>query len=577
MKTSFARVFSCLAAGVVLAASSLQPQAKDHLSGTAKAAPEEATVIYPALTGDVLFSLMAAEIAVQRRQPGSAFVTLMEVARQTKSREAAQRAFEIANLSGAESQARQALQFWESLTRGTPEHEVPQAYLDLKAGRYEAAKPVFGRLLKSQGKPALLFQHIFAALNGKRLSEAVPFLTAIALPYEGTDPAIDLAVSRLSAQTGDSEKAERFARSAVKASPGSLEVVKQAASGLMRVSPDKALGLVRERLEEVPGDSALRLFYAHALLSLQKTGDFTREAETLSRGSLSGQQWMELGRMAESAQLLPLAKRSYGKVLEAPGTESSREAAYARLGVVSERQGFKEEALGWYSRIQKGDAYVPAKLREADIFMKTGRPDRAIAVLSQATPPDTKGKLAIASALTALLNQADQPWQAYEVMQKAAKEAPEEAEFLYDTAMQAMKVDDMQGVEFYMRKFIALKPESATGYNALGYMLADRGENLGEALRLIRKTNSIKPHDAYILDSLGWVHFRLGDDGLAEKYLRESLKAAFEAETAGHLVDVLVHAGKKAEARAEVEAWVEAHPNDPAVRGLREKLGETEK
>ena len=124
-------------------------------------------------------------------------------------------------------------------------------------------------------------------------------------------------------------------------------------------------------------------------------------------------------------------------------------------------------------------------------------------------------------------------------MQQTAKTVSNAPDFLYSTAMQADKVNDLQGVEFYLRKYIALRPNSSTGYNALGYIFAERNVQLREALRLVEKANTLKPRDPYILDSLGWVYYRLKNYEKAKQFLESSLSLRYDAETVEHLLTVL--------------------------------------
>lgn len=194
-------------------------------------------------------------------------------------------------------------------------------------------------------------------------------------------------------------------------------------------------------------------------------------------------------------------------------------------------------------------------------------------MLEQAKPKADEGKIAITTALSQLLNAANQPWQAYDAMQQTAKTVSNAPDFLYSTAMQADKVNDLQGVEFYLRKYIALRPNSSTGYNALGYIFAERNVQLREALRLVEKANTLKPRDPYILDSLGWVYYRLKNYEKAKQFLESSLSLRYDAETVEHLLTVLTQAGDRTAAQAELDKWAAQHPDDQSLPAFRKKFG----
>ena len=93
----------------------------------------------------------------------------------------------------------------------------------------------------------------------------------------------------------------------------------------------------------------------------------------------------------------------------------------------------------------------------------------------------------------------------------------------------------------------------------MGYTLADKTERFEEALALIEKALVLLPGDPYVLDSLGWVHYRRGNLKLALKYLTLAMDQQPDAEIAAHLGEVLWHLGDKAEA---ILAWEDGKSND---------------
>ncbi len=92
--------------------------------------------------------------------------------------------------------------------------------------------------------------------------------------------------------------------------------------------------------------------------------------------------------------------------------------------------------------------------------------------------------------------------------------------------MTAEKLDRIDAMERQLRRVIELRPDYAHAYNALGYSLADRNVRLPEALQLIEKAHQLAPEDPYILDSLGWVYYRMGDLPQARKYLEQAYQAS---------------------------------------------------
>jgi len=120
-----------------------------------------------------------------------------------------------------------------------------------------------------------------------------------------------------------------------------------------------------------------------------------------------------------------------------------------------------------------------------------------------------------------------------------------------------------------LRKVIELAPTSQHAYNALGYSLADRNIRLDEALTLIEKANQLAPNDPFIVDSLGWVKFRMGKFDEAESLLRRAYELRPDADIAVHLGEVLWRAGHKDQA---IKLWREARTKDADNAALKSTL-----
>jgi Flp pilus assembly protein TadD len=116
---------------------------------------------------------------------------------------------------------------------------------------------------------------------------------------------------------------------------------------------------------------------------------------------------------------------------------------------------------------------------------------------------------------------------------------------------------------------LAADPDNASALNALGYTLADRGERLDEAHAMIERALTLRPDDPAILDSMGWVLFRLGRPAEALPWLRRALELADDGEIAAHLGEVLWNLGERSEAR---RVWRRAQEQTPDNKHLQRTL-----
>ena len=144
--------------------------------------------------------------------------------------------------------------------------------------------------------------------------------------------------------------------------------------------------------------------------------------------------------------------------------------------------------------------------------------------------------------------------QAYVVLTSQIAADPDDFDLIYDLAMVAEKLGNLEEMERLLRRVMAGQPEHAHAYNALGYSLAERHIRLPEARELILKALEYAPGDSFIADSLGWVEFKSGNLAAAQRILEEAFRARPDAEIAAHLGEVLWTLGQRDQA---VIVWKE--------------------
>jgi tetratricopeptide (TPR) repeat protein len=176
----------------------------------------------------------------------------------------------------------------------------------------------------------------------------------------------------------------------------------------------------------------------------------------------------------------------------------------------------------------------------------------------------------VVTAQANLLAQAKRFQESYELLGKAVANMPNSNELIYDYAMAAERVQQFTVLETQLRKLIKSKPDFAQAYNALGYSFADRNVKLEEANQLIAKALAISPGDHYIMDSMGWVQYRLGNLDKAFEYLNKAYNLQNDSEIAAHLGEVLWKQGKQDEASKLWEDALKVNPeNDVLLKTIK--------
>ena len=223
----------------------------------------------------------------------------------------------------------------------------------------------------------------------------------------------------------------------------------------------------------------------------------------------------------------------------------------------------------WYVRIAVGDHLLPARMRAAGAIAKQGKLDEARGYLRKVAADHPEDQVQLLVAEAQLLRDANRHRDAFDMLDQALAKEPEQPELLYDLALTAEKLERFDLLESHLRKLIAVKPDHAHAYNALGYSLADRNLRLPEARKLVEKALELAPEDYFILDSLGWVQFREGDLKGAARTLRRAYAGRPDAEIGAHLGEVLWQLGEREEAD---RIWQESLKSSPENETLRKTL-----
>jgi tetratricopeptide (TPR) repeat protein len=228
-----------------------------------------------------------------------------------------------------------------------------------------------------------------------------------------------------------------------------------------------------------------------------------------------------------------------------------------------------DEALSWLSAVTSDEHVFDAQLRTAFVLVDAKRIDEALAHLLQIVPDSVPEQVRIYLAQERILHQSQGPEAALELLDTALIDVPGHGDLLYARGLVAAQLKLVDKHEADMRRLIELEPDNAHAYNALGYTLADQTDRLNEALVLIERALTLLPEDPFILDSMGWVHYRLGNTDLAREYLQKAIDLRMDAEIAAHLGEVLWMDGERDQARA---VWQRGHEDDPDNSVLRETL-----
>jgi tetratricopeptide (TPR) repeat protein len=284
-----------------------------------------------------------------------------------------------------------------------------------------------------------------------------------------------------------------------------------------------------------------------------------------------------LKRYVELVQKQPAAPSDNSDAADADAADATGEAgddrrltqAWLLLAQIAEQRGDLKAAEAWLAKIDDPKSALDVQSRRASLLARQGQMAQARELIRRMPERNDEEARNKVLAEVQLLREFKRWREAVDVMAAANKRFPDDADLLYEQAMLEDKLDHYAEMERLLQRVIALKPDNPHAHNALGYSLADRSVRLPEAKTLIQRAMTLAPGDPFIVDSMGWVEFRMGNRDEALRWLRQAYSSRPDTEIAAHLGEVLWAAGKRDEAR---RVWQDARGRDAANEVLKETL-----
>ncbi len=244
------------------------------------------------------------------------------------------------------------------------------------------------------------------------------------------------------------------------------------------------------------------------------------------------------------------------------------------LGKIAEFLKRNQEAVDWYRGVSSGPLRSEARLRMADALYGLGQKDAAFAE-ARALQDDADADDAArrdAYVLEAELRQrSGDDTGELQVFERGLAAYPDDNALLYARGLAWERRDRIDRAEADLRKILVTEPDNVAALNALGYTLADRTKRYREALELIDRARTADPENAAIIDSYGWVLYRLGKTQEALVQLRRAWGLLKDPEIAAHIGQLLWEQGKREEAKTYFEAARKLDPNNRALQRAMEK------
>lgn len=513
-----------------------------------------------AIPEDALYPLLVAEFALRRQAYDVALEQYMTQAQALRDRGVSAHTTHIAQYLQREPEALAAALLWVELEPGNLEANNTLATLLARDGRTPEALDhlaVIARGGKKANFPIVLNR--FRQLDQADQRKLVAGLESLSSEFPDS---ASLLLTRALAydELEDNARALDTLATLFEQSPYQYQALLLEAKLLLEQEDDAPFARIESALEAEPDNNKLRLQYAR-LLTRSDIAAARGQFEILSaRAPRDGDLLFSLALINHEVGDDLTAKAYLRQLLDLG--QRTDEANYY-LGRIAEKDGQLQDAVESYMAVTEPDSqdFFSAKGRIGRILLDGGQPERARALFDELRREHPEADERLYSLEAELLMNAGRASESMALLNRALNELPESTALRYSRSILGEKQGDLALMESDLRTILENDPENATALNALGYSLANRTQRYEEAHELIARALELEPEEPAILDSMGWVLYRLGRHDEALPYLERAYRAFPDPEVAAHLGEVLWVSGNAARAR---EVWRDALEKAPS-------------
>ncbi|MSP99658.1 MAG: tetratricopeptide repeat protein [Methylotenera sp.] len=516
------------------------------------------------LTPELVYHYLVAEVAEQRGDLATSSAIFYELAKANRDPSLAERASKVAAHGNVTNLTIPATKLWFELNPTSNEAQQAMMELLIATGKLSDAKPFLAKLFVKEETRAggFLYLNSLLARSADRAG-VLNLIQSLAKPYP------NLAEAQFAiAQAAWSEKQDDISLEALNQAevlkPGWPIAALLKGQVLLGKSPQAAIDFYQSFLDQHAESNEVRLNMAKLLVSQKQYAAAKKQYPIILKNTKdsattnSAEVIAVLGLLSYQSSDYTAAEAYFQESLTMGFKDVNQ--IYLYLAEVAEKQNRDDIATAWYTKVPAGQHYLEAQINLANLIARTQTVNKAIESLDALDDLNVEQQIIVIQTEASMLAKAKRNQDAFDLLSKAAKNLPNTPELVYDYALAAERVQKFDVMEAELRKTIAAKPDFAAAYNALGYSFADRNIKLNEAITLIEKALRLSPNDHYMLDSLGWAHYRKGNLNKAISYLQQAYKVSQDPEIAAHLGEALWKKGQHDEAK---RIWSEALSLNP--------------
>ncbi len=537
-----------------------------------KAKNNELKTVETAIEPNVLYMLLAAEIAGQRGHYDIALEGYMEAAKRVKDPRVAEKAAQIAMYIKNNKKTNEALSLWmnqdpkngdarktallSAFKNGNKNQVINQLNILLKDENtnFDAILVQLVSELQKEGKNKFIYD-VLESLSAKHSTRAGIYFVQSLLALQMKN--LDLANAKI-------DKALELNANWEQA------LMLQTQIALMLNQTEKAKETLQKASISYPKNTNFKKLLAQLSIKAgkyQEATDIYKSLTDLNEKDVESQISLALLYLQlnqdDSAEVIL-------KNLQIQSEWSNQANFY--LGKLEEKRNHPELALSYFDKVTEGNFIFDARMSSAILLAKQKKFVEADLRLNLLSDKFLNQKTRIKLTQASLYSEQNLPEKAFDVLTQALETEPEQKELLYTRALIAEKLGRIDVLENDLKKILTKHPNDAESLNALGYTLLNHTKKLSEAEKYLQKAIKLRPEEAVIIDSFGWLLFKKGKYEHALTQLQLAYQKQPNGEIAAHLCETLWLLGRKEEAKKVILEGLKEFPTDEFLLEFKKRI-----
>jgi tetratricopeptide (TPR) repeat protein len=533
-----------------------------------------ATAADDAKTSDASAHVLQAEMALQRQDYLDAAVEYRKAAELSEDIDLARKATIVGFSYRFNDESLRSAKRWSKLAPDSDEARVYLAQSYFRAGQLRNARRSFKAVIENGQQPPgqrLLSLVRYLSEEGEP-QDADKLMRALAKPYKN-DALAHYAVAALALEAGDTAHAMERALRSSELDPDNIKSkLLYARAMLVAGDTDKAVEYTARIIGDDPDpDPDARMELAIMYLMTDREDDALSQVnQVLLEQSGRGDALRLMAIINFRQNFLDAAWDDFEDLL---ATGQYRMDALYYLGRIADIREEHERAILLYREVRYG-SNAPAAQRRASALLAFEQDDLegALEVLDEFAEDSPQHAVDMIIAKAQLYASKKELERSLAFYDRAIEFRPDSEGTTLSRAEILLRLGRLDDAIAAYTAAAKRWPDSALSLNALGYTLADRTQRFSEAEELIEKALQLDPDSPAIIDSHGWVLFKLGRNEEALERLQLAYEAFDDHEVAAHLVEVLVALDRREEALELLAAAAEKRPDSPLLDDVRKRL-----